>query len=67
MTEDGRDMEAAAGDAPETARAISALPRAVGLRNVLIHGYATVDDRIVWWVVEANLPALREEICALLG
>ena len=51
---------------PETARAISALPRAVGLRNVLIHGYATVDDRIVWGLVEANLPALREEICSLL-
>jgi len=51
----------------ETAHSIRALPRAVGLRNVLIHGYATVDDRIVWGVVESNLPELRDEIAALLG
>ena len=51
---------------PETARKIQALPRAIGLRNVLIHGYATVDDRIVWGVVEANLPDLRSQIVALL-
>ena len=48
------------------ARKIQALPRAIGLRNVLIHGYATVDDRIVWGVVEANLPDLRSQIVALL-
>jgi len=51
----------------DTARSIQALPRAVGLRNLLIHGYATVDDRIVWGVVEANLPGLRDEISSLLG
>ena len=51
----------------DAARSIRALPRAVGLRNVLIHGYATVDDRIVWGVVESNLPDLRHEIAVLLG
>lgn len=51
---------------PGTARAIQSLSRAVGLRNVLIHGYATVDDRIVWGVVETNLRYLRDQIVALL-
>jgi len=33
---------------PATPAAIPELPRVVGLRNVLIHGYASVDNRIVW-------------------
>ena len=38
-----------------TAAAIPDLPRIVGFRNVLIHGYASVDNRIAWGVIEANL------------
>lgn len=41
--------------------------RIVAFRNILIHGYADVDDRIVWDVVETKLPILRQEIEALLG
>ena len=36
--------------------------RIIAFRNVLIHGYADVDDRLVWGVVEANLPTLAREI-----
>jgi uncharacterized protein with HEPN domain len=43
------------------------LPRIVAFRNILIHGYATVDDRIVWGVVEGSLPALRAALKKLLG
>jgi uncharacterized protein with HEPN domain len=43
---------------PATAGTISELPRVVGFRNVLIHGYATVDNRIVWGIIEANLRPL---------
>ncbi len=32
-------------------------------RKLLIHGYASVDNRIVWGVLETDLPAL----CATLG
>jgi uncharacterized protein with HEPN domain len=32
------------------------LPRIVAFRNVLIHGYATVDDQLLWGVVERDLP-----------
>ena len=37
---------------------IPELPKIIAFRNVLIHGYATVDDRLVWGVVESDLPRL---------
>lgn len=43
---------------PQTASLIPSLPRIIAFRNVLIHGYATVDDRLVWGVVELDLPPL---------
>lgn len=33
---------------------------------VLTHAYATIDDRIVWGVVEGKLPRLRDEVKDLL-
>ena len=44
----------------ETAASVPDSARIVAFRNLLIHGYATVDDRIVWGVVEGSLPRLRE-------
>ncbi len=38
----------------------------ISFRNRLIHGYFTVDDRVVWDVVQVHLPLLRREIEALL-
>lgn len=38
----------------------------VAFRNVLIHGYASVDDRIVWGIVEGEVPALRTKVAELL-
>ncbi len=40
--------------------------RIVAFRNILIHGYADVDDRLVWDVVETKLPALRRDVERLL-
>ena len=52
---------------PETAGAVPELPRIVAFRNILVHGYATVDDRLVWGIVEGKLPLLRETLAHLLG
>lgn len=41
--------------------------RIIAFRNILIHGYADVDDRLVWDVVESKLAVLRREIDALLA
>ena len=45
---------------------ISRYQRIVAFRNVLIHGYADVDDRLVWDVVDNSLPTLIHEVDALL-
>lgn len=52
---------------PDLAATIRDLPRIVAFRNVLIHGYATVDDRLVWSVVEGELPELLALFDRLLG
>ncbi len=48
------------------AERISEFRRIVAFRNILIHGYADVDDRLVWDVVESKLPLLRRDVDALL-
>jgi uncharacterized protein with HEPN domain len=50
-----------------TASEITDLPRIVGFRNVLVHGYATVDNLLVWQIVAASLPRLLREVDALLA
>jgi uncharacterized protein with HEPN domain len=52
---------------PQVASQIAELPRIVAFRNVLIHGYATVDNRLVWGVIETSLDPLRDTLASLLG
>ena len=51
---------------PETARAVPECGRIIAFRNILIHGYATVDINLVWGIVEGKLPALRAALRGLL-
>lgn len=51
---------------PALAARITEYRRIIAFRNILIHGYAEVDDRLVWDVVETKLPLLRREVAALL-
>ena len=39
----------------------------VSFRNILIHGYASIDNRLVWNIVESKLPALSVCVDQLLG
>ena len=43
--------------APELAPRVPHLRRIVGFRNLLIHGYATVDSAQVWRIVHNRFPA----------
>ena len=38
----------------------------IGFRNRLAHGYATVDNNVVWGVLEENLDRLSTEVAHLL-
>lgn len=51
----------------QTASTIPELPRVVAFRNILIHAYANVDDRLVWGVVEADLVVMKDKVEALLA
>ena len=39
----------------------------IGLRNILVHGYDTVDPDILWRVAEKDLPPLLSQLDALLS
>lgn len=45
---------------------ISDYRRIIAFRNILIHGYAQVDARLVWDIVESKLPTLCREVATLL-
>lgn len=62
----GEAMSRLAAIDEATASRITNYQRIISFRNVLIHGYTDVDNRLVWGVLEANLPTLGQEVDALL-
>ncbi|NNM87750.1 MAG: DUF86 domain-containing protein [Phycisphaerae bacterium] len=50
-----------------TASRIPELPRIVGFRNRIIHGYDTLDDATVWGVIEGHLPSLLSQVERLMA
>ena len=52
---------------PAFAARIPDLPRIVAFRNILIHGYAVVDDELVWQVLAEKLPGLASVMRDLLA
>ena len=51
---------------PETAYGITDYRSIIGLRNVLIHGYARIDNDRVWTIANQQLPLLLSEARGLL-
>lgn len=49
-----------------TAAEVPDLPRIVAFRNLLIHGYASIDERVVWEVATERLPQLITVLARLL-
>jgi len=52
---------------PTLAARITDLRTIIAFRNILIHDYAEIDDRIVWGIVQTKLPVLIREITALVN
>ena len=63
----GEAMTQLARDDEPVADRISHYQRIIAFRNVLIHGYADVDNRLVWDVIITNLPILVREVDAMLA
>jgi hypothetical protein len=52
---------------PELAEQIPELPRIVAFRNILIHGYAMVDDALMWQALTDKRPVLDQALRKLLA
>ncbi len=52
---------------PPTASRISGLKGAVALRDLLIHGYESVDDSTVWTIVQHDVSVMIFELKAVVG
>lgn len=63
----GEALSALRRVAPDMVEAIPDAARIIAFRNVLIHQYAAVDDRLVWGVVEGQLAKLRLTLEKLLS
>ena len=51
----------------ETVSKISDYRKIISFRNVLIHGYADVDNRLVWDILATKFPSLINEVEELLS
>jgi uncharacterized protein with HEPN domain len=51
---------------PESAAKLPDLPRIIAFRNILVHGYASIDYETVWRLIEEKLPELLANLMALL-
>ena len=45
---------------------ISDFRRIINLRNVIVHGYASVEDETIWGILQDDVPKLKEEVESLL-
>ena len=51
---------------PQTEDRIGETPRIVAFRNILAHGYDTIDHEIVWHLIRQDLPELLQTVESLL-
>lgn len=63
----GEALNRAQAADPALAGQIRELRRIVGMRNRVVHGYDTVDNEIVWTVVQKNVPLLETRLAHLLA
>lgn len=52
---------------PDLAERIPGWRQAIGMRNIVVHGYAEIDHEIVWRTVQTQLPELIATASALLA
>ena len=53
--------------APEQVEAIRNHRQIISFRNILAHCYDTVEDKIVWGIIEGSLPDLLDDLHKLLS
>ena len=51
---------------PDISDRISAFRQIVNLRNVIVHGYAIIENETIWGILQNDLPILHEQVKQLL-
>jgi uncharacterized protein with HEPN domain len=62
----GEALSKLAKTSPDLASRIPDIAAIIAFRNVLIHGYASIEHERVWRIAETSLPILRSTVSALL-
>jgi len=62
----GEALNQAIKTAPELSAEIDNIRQIVNLRNVIVHGYATVENETVWGIVQEDVPKLHVQVKNLL-
>ena len=52
---------------PETVDSITDYRKIISFRNILAHCYDSVEDRLVWGVIEESLPSLLSDVMNLMA
>jgi uncharacterized protein with HEPN domain len=63
----GEALSRLSRDSAEIAALIPDHAKIIAFRNILVHGYASVDDRLVWGVIETHLSSLKTAVAQLLA
>ncbi len=63
----GEALRQLAATDPSMAEQVTNHRRVIAFRNILAHGYAGVDDRLVWDMAATHLGDLRRDVDRLLG
>ena len=62
----GEALSQASKADPTLSDAIDNTRQIVNLRNVIVHGYATVEDETIWGILQGHVPGLHQEVKKLL-
>jgi uncharacterized protein with HEPN domain len=63
----GEALNKALLSSPDLNEQIPEIRRCIGLRNRLIHGYDTVDDEIIWDIIQVRLTSLTGKLSEILS
>jgi uncharacterized protein with HEPN domain len=62
----GEALSQAARTDDEIAEQIEDAREIINLRNVIVHGYAVVENETIWGILEGDLPKLHDQVKGLL-
>ena len=51
---------------PSLSESVSNIREIINLRNVIVHGYAIIENETIWGIIENDLPQLYKEVQMLL-